>query len=141
MPNQLGSIQHIVHVMLENRSFDHMLGFLYADSGNVSPAGSAFEGLTGHESNPDSSGSPVPVFTINPADPGAYFQPGADPGEGYANTNSQLFGKGSAPVPPVATMDGFVTNFSATIAWDSSAGRSVLAGTTASSIMGVFPPA
>ena len=27
--NQLSSIQHIVQLMLENRSFDHMLGFLY----------------------------------------------------------------------------------------------------------------
>jgi phospholipase C len=27
---QLSSIQHIVQLMLENRSFDHMLGFLYA---------------------------------------------------------------------------------------------------------------
>ena len=38
--------------MLENRSFDHLLGYLYSDSGNVSPAGQPFEGLTGSESNP-----------------------------------------------------------------------------------------
>jgi phospholipase C len=139
--NQLSSIQHIVHLMLENRSLDHMLGFLYADSGNVSTAtGNAFEGLTGQESNPDSSGNPVSVFKINPASPGAYFMPGADPGEGYANTNSQLFGKGTAPVPPVATNQGFVTNFNATIPWDQRMGRSVQAGTTASDIMGIFTP-
>ena len=30
----LSGINHIVVVMLENRSFDHMLGFLYADAGN-----------------------------------------------------------------------------------------------------------
>ncbi len=138
--NQLSAIQHIVHLMLENRSFDHMLGFLYADSGNVSPSGAAFEGLSGTESNPDSNGNPVAVYKINPADPGAYFMPGADPGEGYANTNSQLFGSGTAPVPPVATNQGFVTNFGATIAWDQRAGRSVQSGTTASDIMGMFTP-
>ena len=33
----LGSVDHIVVLMLENRSFDHMLGFLYSGSGNVSP--------------------------------------------------------------------------------------------------------
>jgi phospholipase C len=126
--------------MLENRSFDHMLGFLYADSGNTSPAGAAFEGLTGQESNPDSSGTPVSVFKINAGDPGAYFMPGADPGEGYANTNSQLFGTGRAPVPPVATNQGFVTNFDATIAWDQRVGRSVQAGTTAANVMGIFSP-
>ena len=139
--NQLPTIQHIVHLMLENRSFDHMLGFLYEESGNVSPAGAAFEGLTGQEANPDSSGKSVSVYKIDPAGPGAYFMPGADPGEGYANTNSQLFGSGHAPVPPVATNQGFVTNFDATIAWDQRVGRSVQAGTTAADIMGIFPPA
>jgi phospholipase C len=32
MPN-LGAVNHVVVLMLENRSFDHMLGYLYADSG------------------------------------------------------------------------------------------------------------
>ena len=43
MANQLGKIDHIVQLMLENRSFDQMLGFLYEDSGNKSPAGHDFE--------------------------------------------------------------------------------------------------
>ncbi|MGA2355896.1 MAG: alkaline phosphatase family protein [Terriglobales bacterium] len=42
----LSKINHIVVVMLENRSFDHMLGFLYQSSKNVSPLGQPFEGLT-----------------------------------------------------------------------------------------------
>jgi hypothetical protein len=54
--SQLGQIEHVVLLMLENRSFDHMLGFLYADQGNVSPLGQPFAGLTGNESNPDGSG-------------------------------------------------------------------------------------
>ena len=45
--NQLSSVQHVVQLMLENRSFDHMLGFLYADRQNISPTGQPFEGLTG----------------------------------------------------------------------------------------------
>src|SRR3984957_63187 len=85
--SQLSSINHIVVLMLENRSFDHMLGFLYSDSGNQSPAGQPFEGLTGSESNPDSSGKAVPVFKIKATDSNAYFMPGADPGEGYSATN------------------------------------------------------
>lgn len=79
------------------------------------------------------------MFKINSTDPGAYFMPGADPGEGYANTNSQLFGSGNAP-GPVATNHGFVTNFDATIAWDQRVGRTVAAGTTAANIMGAFSP-
>jgi phospholipase C len=138
--NQLSSINHIVVLMLENRSFDHMLGFLYSSSGNVSPTGQAFEGLTGTESNPGTNGSPVQVFAIAPSDPNAYFMPGADPGEGYEDTNSQLFGSTTAPVPPVATNNGFVSDFSYTLGWETKEGDSVLAGTTANNIMGVFPP-
>jgi phospholipase C len=60
--NGLPSIEHIVVLMLENRSFDHMLGFLYTDNGNLSPLGQPYEGLNGTESNPASAGSPVSVF-------------------------------------------------------------------------------
>ena len=63
--NGLSSVEHVVVLMLENRSFDHMLGFLYAAQGNVSPAGQQFDGLTGTESNPGPQG-PVPVFRIEP---------------------------------------------------------------------------
>jgi phospholipase C len=139
--NQLPSINHIVQLMLENRSFDHMLGFLYAGTANVSPAGQAFEGLTGSESNTDASGNRVTVYQIDHTAAGAYFMPGADPGEGYANTNEQLFGSGKPPSPPAATNTGFVTNFADAIVYDQRSGRSVLDGTTASSIMGMFPPA
>jgi len=125
--------------MLENRSFDHMLGLLYSASGNVSPTGQPFEGLTGTESNPGTDGSVVPVFTIDATDPNAYFMPGADPGEGYTATNDQLFGTTKAPSPPVATNNGFITNFSYTLGWESTEGWSILLGTTANNIMGVFP--
>ena len=66
----LEKIQHIVVLMLENRSFDHMLGLLYAETKNTSPStGQPFEGLAGHETNPDASGRAVPVFPINPKQP------------------------------------------------------------------------
>jgi phospholipase C len=142
MPNnQLSSIDHIVVLMLENRSFDHMLGLLYSGSGNISPTGQPFEGLAGNESNPGTDGSAVPVFAIAATDANAYLMPGADPGEGYTATNSQLFGSTTAPTPPVATNQGFVTDFSYTLGWESKEGYSIIAGTTAGSIMGVFPPA
>ncbi len=124
--------------MLENRSFDHMLGFLYPDRSG--PNGQPFEGLLGSESNDDGSGQPVTVFQIDASVTGAYFMPGADPGEGYANTNVQLFGSGKPPDPPTPTMTGFVASFDAAIPFDQRSGMSVQAGTTANSIMGVFPP-
>ncbi len=138
--NQLSQINHVVVLMLENRSFDHMLGLLYVSSGNVSTSGQLFEGLTGNESNPGTEGTPVAVFTIAPPDANAYFMPGADPGEGYSATNSQLFGKTTAPTPPVATNKGFVSDFSYTLGWESKEGWSILDGTTANNIMGIFPP-
>src|SRR3984957_14791197 len=131
MANQLSAINHIVVLMLENRSFDHMLGLLYSASGNVSPAGQPFDGLTGKESNPGTDGSPVAVFPIAAAEPNAYFMPGADPGEGYAATNSQLFGSTTPPVPPVANNSSFVSDYSYTLGWEAKEGWSILAGTTA----------
>ena len=139
--DRLASINHIVVLMLENRSFDHMLGYLYADSGNVSASGQAFDGLTGTESNLDAKGRAVPVFKIKPSDKNAYFMPGADPGEGYSATNSQLFGTATAPIPPAASNAGFVTNFAYTLAWQAmSPSWSILPGTVASNIMGMFTP-
>src|ERR1700727_2511201 len=95
--SQLTQINHIVVLMLENRSFDHMLGFLYADS----------------------SDKAVPVYQIKSTTSNAYFMPGADPGEGYTATNSQLFNKTTAPVPPTATTNGFVTDYVYTLGWES----------------------
>ena len=137
----LAGIEHVVVLMLENRSFDHMLGYLYADSGNVSPAGQPFEGLAGTESNPDDSGSPVGVYPITPDTPSAYFMPGADPGEGYKATNSQLWGTTTAPASgTAAAMTGFVSDFAYTIKWETSEKWSIVNGTTASWIMGCFAP-
>jgi phospholipase C len=136
----LAAIEHIVVLMLENRSFDHMLGYLYQDTGNVSPAGQPFEGLTGTESNPGPDGKPVPVFPITPSTPNAYFMPGADPGEGYAATNSQLFGSSTAPSPATATMQGFVTDYAYTLGWEAKEGWSIVAGTQPADIMGCFTP-
>ncbi|HEY2912784.1 MAG TPA: phosphoesterase, partial [Candidatus Angelobacter sp.] len=65
MANPLSSIKYIVQLMLENRSFDQMLGFLYQNSGNKSPSGEPFEGLTGNESNPDDMGRQIKVFKID----------------------------------------------------------------------------
>ena len=47
-----GAVDHVVVLMLENRSFDHMLGLLYSDAGNTTPSGQRFDGLSGDETNP-----------------------------------------------------------------------------------------
>jgi len=54
-----GRIDHVIVVMLENRSFDHYLGSLSLVEGRAD-----VDGLTGQESNPDLAGAPVGVFHL-----------------------------------------------------------------------------
>ena len=141
MANQLSAIKHIVQLMLENRSFDQMLGFLYESTGNKAPTGQAFDGLTGNESNPDDTGQEVKVFKIDNTAKHPYLMPGADPGEGLHNTNYQLFSS-DAPAPgTIPTNRGFVLNFKASIASDLGKHFSdTLPGTDPSEIMGMYAP-
>jgi phospholipase C len=66
----LRAVERIVVVMMENRSFDNILGALRMDA--TYGAAANVDGLTGRESNPDAAGNPVPVLrmtgngTINP---------------------------------------------------------------------------
>ncbi|MFE3877164.1 alkaline phosphatase family protein [Kitasatospora sp. NPDC059146] len=136
----LQAVEHLVVLMLENRSFDHMLGFLYTDEGNVSPAGQPYEGLTGQETNPDQNGKLVTVRRIQSTDPHPYFMPGANPGEGYGPTNAQLFGTTDPPTPPVAGMQGFVTDFARVLDLPPQPNHTVLPGTVPADIMSCHTP-
>src|ERR1700753_1826338 len=114
----LSSVNHIVVLMLENRSFDHMLGFLYSERNNLSTTGQPFAGLTGHESNPDGNGTKGAIYKIGATDENAYFMPGADPGAGYEATSSQLYGTVSPVATAAATNQGFVADFTYTLGWE-----------------------
>jgi phospholipase C len=108
------TIDHIFVLMLENRSFDQMLGFsqingIDAASGNPTK----IEGLAGTEENTSPKGGTVRVST--PAD----FVAIADPGHEFPDVREQLCGSGgySSPTPPAGTVDpninnrGFVSSF------------------------------
>jgi phospholipase C len=141
MANQLSSIKHVVQLMLENRSFDQMLGFLYSGTGNRSASGDPFEGLTGTESNPDDTGREVVVYKVDKNSPHPYLMPGADPGEGFFNTNFQLFSTDDPAPGAVPTNKGFVVNFKAAIASDEAKHyKDTLPGTDPSEIMGMYAP-
>ncbi len=140
MANQLSQIKYVVQLMLENRSFDQMLGFLYPNK--KTPSGAPFEGLTGDENNPDDTGRSVGVYPIKPTDANAYLMPGADPGEGYYNTNLQLFSTQHPTSDQEPTNDGFVVNFKGAIASDEAKGyKDTLPGTQPSQIMGMYSAA
>jgi phospholipase C len=141
MANQLPAIKHIVQLMMENRSFDQMLGFLYADNGNKSPTGQPFEGLTGNESNPDDAGREWKVFKIDGTMPHPYLMPGADPGEGFHNTNYQLFQTDDPKPQTTPANKGFVINFKAAIASDQANHyKDSLLGTEPQDVMGMYTP-
>jgi phospholipase C len=141
MANQLSAVEHIVQLMLENRSFDQMLGFLYSDAGNQSPLGMPYEGLTGKESNPDDAGRTITVTKIDKKAPHPYLMPGADPGEGFHNTNLQLFSTDTPVKGAIPTNQGFVINFKAAIASDQAKHfKDSLPGTVPSEIMQMYAP-
>jgi phospholipase C len=82
----------------------------------------------------------VAVFPITPTTSNAYFMPGADPGEGFAATNAQLFGTEQPRPGAVPTNQGFVTNYDLAIAANRARGWYVVPGTSAGDIMGCFVP-
>ena len=117
-PAALSQFSHVVVLMLENRSFDNLLGSLYAPSDL--PPGKSFEGLIGKNlSNPIPSGAPAPpgVTSIPILNATDYHDPYPDPGEIYPHVNTQLFNTVSPPynlpnpLPSTAPMNGFVTDY------------------------------
>jgi phospholipase C len=132
-PQQLQTvIRHIVVLMLENRSFDNLLGWLYADAPPYDrpPDGQQFDGLTHDLWNPldniDADGIPfterVPIArngaprTLHGKpvpNPVRFTLPDPDPGEGFKDTNHQLFSKYTVPLqyPPPPVNMGFVQNY------------------------------
>jgi phospholipase C len=119
--------------MLENRSFDHMLGFLYPKSGE-------FEGLDGTESNADADGNQAEVFRITPGTQNAYYFPLANPSEGYKATTEQLFSSDTPPASGEAANDGFVTSFARELQRPAHPLDPKLAGAVPASVMGMYAP-
>jgi phospholipase C len=94
------ALQHVVVLMMENRSFDHMLGALKATNPNI-------DGLTGNESNPDTSGAQVLVQPL--AEYQSQLDP--DPNHHFAAVNLQIFNSTQQGPPLPATMQGFVSSY------------------------------
>jgi len=99
MPPGLDSLKHIVVLMMENRSFDHMLGSLTA----VNPK---IDGITDQLSNPDTTGALVKPQPL--ADFQGQLDP--DPDHHFPAVDLQIFGGDTSP-NRVANMQGFVKSF------------------------------
>lgn len=109
-------IEHVVLFMLENRSFDSLLGWLYEDhepSLNippVAPGGRRFEGLQGLDLNAFVN---VAGALASPPIRGSsgLNVPPVDPGESFSHVNIQLFEKDPVGPDDVPTMKGYLQDF------------------------------
>jgi phospholipase C len=99
MPPGLDNLKHIVVLMMENRSFDHMLGSLTA----VNPQ---IDGINARLSNPDTTGAAVQPQPL------AEFQGqlDPDPDHHFPAVDLQIFGGDTSPTR-VANMQGFVRSY------------------------------
>lgn len=87
-------IKNVVVLVMENRSFDHMLGWMKKA---INPK---INGVTGEECNPVSTEDPTRE-TICFKDDAEFVDP--DPGHSFEDVAKQVFGSGSIP-----SMSGFV---------------------------------
>src|SRR5450755_362400 len=97
MPFNDTRIEHFVVLMMENRSFDHMLGFSKIPG---------IDGLTGAETNPDTTSEPVRV--TNNAKFFGDYEP--DPGHELFDVNIQIFSNQDA-TPGGPPMQGFIQSY------------------------------
>ncbi|WP_428485213.1 alkaline phosphatase family protein [Rhodopila sp.] len=97
-------IRHVVVLMLENRSFDCMLGTLY-------PSNDRFDGLTGTERNvwhkADGTQQTTAAWTSPDLTQAGACIPDPDPGESFDDIHTQLHGLTSGG----PNMSGFVDNY------------------------------
>jgi phospholipase C len=96
----LDNLKHIVVLMMENRSFDHMLGFAATPDWKI-------DGLDGTEFNLDSTGERATVS--NDADYSGDLK--EDPGHHVFDTLTQLYGDPHTSVREDPTMEGFVLSY------------------------------
>ena len=104
--NNLSKVDHIVVLMMENRSFDHMLGFMSlpraGNQGRIGLGRADVDGLRGDETNPmDTRGNRGRVFPLSAPRPGTQVRPEVetrgtrfphDPGHSFHHTKRQRGG-------------------------------------------------
>jgi phospholipase C len=99
MPPGLDALKHVVVLMMENRSFDHMLGSLAADDPRI-------DGIAGALSNPDMTGKAVEPQPL------AEFQGqlDPDPDHHFLAVDLQIFGGDTSP-DRTPKMSGFIRSY------------------------------
>src|SRR5215470_6146151 len=97
-------IRHVVVLVLENQSFDRLLGWV-----TLPDPAQKLDGLTGKESNPVSPGGElVPVARTTST---AAYVTDPSPGHSLDDATMQIFGQRQVPTPAVPTNSGFVMSY------------------------------
>src|SRR5260370_2018310 len=99
-PAGLDNLKHVVVLMMENRSFDHMLGYAQSDQWKI-------DGLKGNETNLDSQGGAAQVSSD--ARYAGDFTP--DPGHAVRDTLTQLYIAANTPVTQDPSIPEFVPTY------------------------------
>jgi phospholipase C len=99
-------IQHVVALMLENQSFDRLLGFVRLDD-----ASERIDGLTGNETMPAALTDPGRVVRLERGTALALYVTDPTPGHQFEDIAVQVFGQPRVPDPPTPTMNGFIDNY------------------------------
>ena len=127
MFSAMSNIAHVVVVMLENRSFDNLLGWIYGPGKSPSQViggrvgDPSFFGLTAESYwNPSNAtyftgATAEKVFATEGTTGESPFNvPDTDPEEDFDDMNFQLFGPQTPTEPQVASMLGFLLNYAKT---------------------------
>jgi phospholipase C len=109
-------IEHVVVLMLENRSFDSMLGWLYQTGApsQFLPAGTTptYFGLQSINLGDFTNTAQNPALSSPPIQGAQGFTvPTADPGEDFAQVNQQLFNTTTYPPTGPANMLGYLQDY------------------------------
>jgi phospholipase C len=104
-------VKHLVVLMMENRSFDHLLGFF-----------PGIDGLTGDETNPISPQGPLVQVSQNARTVHDLIP---DPGHEFVNVNMQIFGNMAGTDGGQPKMQGFVRDY-ALVSNDSIQGANIM---------------
>jgi phospholipase C len=96
-----GPIKTVVVLVMENRSFDHMFGFMKRLNPEI-------DGLTGKETNPLSLTNPA-AGVVTVSDQAPFVDP-ADPGHSYQDIAVQIFGSRTDTTANPPPMNGFAAD-------------------------------
>jgi len=98
MPPGLDTLKHIVVLMMENRSYDHILGFMQVPG---------LDGLSGNETNPDNNGNAQKVQPTA----AAQKELDPDPDHSWPGVNMQIFGNAQGTDDGTPKMQGFIKSY------------------------------